>query len=896
MRLGRILLFYDIKGIVTVPHMVRRFSSCRIPVCCIAPIAEVEYMKDMEYIGLRTEVPKILQKILPRRNIIEMIDNSPLDEMIYFVAPYGCGKTMAVMSWLKEHNYNAAWITLSKEDNLEVSFWAYLATAILRVAGEREKSENILYDTHFNTNPRAFLRKTLLRVSPAISDKILIIDNFRFIGNNGFLREIRDFISGMLSCWRVILIGRNELPPIFNDFMLKKHLRLITLSELSFSLEEMNEYFLINDLIVEKKDLLQIHEATDGWPAALNVILAVPHNEAVRYNDNARAYVISYFETEIWEQLGEKIKLFLLKTAILDRLTPSICHYVTDIEETHLLLKNLYVNGIFTSKLAADTYCYHRVFQDFLLEKISVSDIDINSLYIKAGWWLYDSGDSISALRCFHKAKNIYGINMTFKKIRPADMGMEKYLKAISGLEALDIMELKSYPEVAVRIALYNFIIGNMFEVKRIYNIVLEWLEPGALSISPEEYIDFAWEVGWLRYVNPDEDIFLNDRFAEWANVTEYAPHLLENDRSRASALRLPSVLRGARDFSADINGTEEYYNMNIAANQGVIHDQDALFIMDLIMAEIAYERESFHKAEKIIKENISKIEKEKQTELYFICISLLIKISRAVHNAKEIEALTVRLRKMIETNGHLFLLPNFHAFELRNRLVNGIPGVTEVFEKENAPYKDKPYYFLIYRHITYVRALLSEHKYCEANLILGNLDLLFRQYKRNMDLIEVNILRSITEYGLDHEADAYHYLKIALDAGRKCGFIRIFSDDAIDLWPILGLIQKFDVDTYIKKVIISCKKAMVHTGSLIHAPQNMYESLTPKEINILKLLKAGMSYEEIALDSHIKVGTVRTHIHSIYSKLNVRNRTSAVVIAQKNGIIKSNHCICDSI
>ena len=843
----------------------------------------------MKDIGLKIAVPKVSQTILPRRNIMEIIDKSSLDEMIYLVAPYGCGKTMAVISWLREYSYDAVWVTLDKEDNWPVSFWAYLTASILRVAGELEKAKNILYDTHFTADPQTFLMKTLKRVSPAISDRVLIIDNFGFIRNGRLLREIKDLISNMLGCWRVIIIGRNELPSIFNDFMLKKRLRLITLNELSFSFEEMNKYFLINDHTVEKNELFQIRENTDGWPAALNVILAIPHNGTVKYNDTARAYVMGYFETEIWEPLSEKIKLFLLKTSVLDKLTPSICHYVTDIEETHLLLRNLYVNGVFIAKLEeVDAYCYHRVFQNFLLDKISASGIDINSLYIKAGWWLYDSGDSILALRCFYKAHNIHGINMAFKKIRPADIGMDKYIKAIDCLVTLDIVELKNYPEVAVRIALHYFITGNIFEVKRIYKIVLGWLEPGVLSISPEEYIDFAWEVGWLRYVNPDEDIFLNGRFEEWANVVEYAPHLLESDRSRASALRLPSVLRGVRDFSVDINSVENYYNKTIAAKQSTVRDEDALFMMDLVTAEIAYEREEFNKAEKIVNENIFKIEKAKQTELYFVCTALLVKISRARHNPKETDALTARLRKMIETNGHLFLFPNFHAFELRNRLASGIAGVTEVFKKENEPYKDKSFYFLIYRHITCVRALLSESRYHEANLILGNLDLLCRQYKRNMDLIEINILRSIAEHGLEHEADAYHYLKMALDRGRKCGFIRIFSDDAADLWPILGLIRKSDVDTYIKKIIISCKKALVHTGIHIRPKKNVYESFTPKEINILKLLQAGMSYKEIALDNHIKLGTVRAHIHSIYSKLNVNNRISAIVIAQKNGIIES--------
>jgi len=46
------------------------------------------------------------------------------------------------------------------------------------------------------------------------------------------------------------------------------------------------------------------------------------------------------------------------------------------------------------------------------------------------------------------------------------------------------------------------------------------------------------------------------------------------------------------------------------------------------------------------------------------------------------------------------------------------------------------------------------------------------------------------------------------------------------------------------------------------------------------------MSYKEIALDNDIKVSTVKSHIRSIYSKLDVGNKTSAVIAARDMGIM----------
>jgi DNA-binding NarL/FixJ family response regulator len=52
---------------------------------------------------------------------------------------------------------------------------------------------------------------------------------------------------------------------------------------------------------------------------------------------------------------------------------------------------------------------------------------------------------------------------------------------------------------------------------------------------------------------------------------------------------------------------------------------------------------------------------------------------------------------------------------------------------------------------------------------------------------------------------------------------------------------------------------------------------LTPRENDILQLLAQGLLYKEIAVRLSISIGTVRQHIHSIYEKLHVQNRTEAL-------------------
>lgn len=54
-------------------------------------------------------------------------------------------------------------------------------------------------------------------------------------------------------------------------------------------------------------------------------------------------------------------------------------------------------------------------------------------------------------------------------------------------------------------------------------------------------------------------------------------------------------------------------------------------------------------------------------------------------------------------------------------------------------------------------------------------------------------------------------------------------------------------------------------------------ENLSPREKEVLQLLAKGFLYKEIADKLDISTGTVRQHIHKIYEKLHVQNRTEAV-------------------
>jgi DNA-binding NarL/FixJ family response regulator len=68
---------------------------------------------------------------------------------------------------------------------------------------------------------------------------------------------------------------------------------------------------------------------------------------------------------------------------------------------------------------------------------------------------------------------------------------------------------------------------------------------------------------------------------------------------------------------------------------------------------------------------------------------------------------------------------------------------------------------------------------------------------------------------------------------------------------------------------------------------KEFYDGLTPREMEILKLLAGGMANKQIAYHLTISEKTVRNHVSNMYEKLNVFDRTQAALYAVRKGLIE---------
>jgi LuxR family maltose regulon positive regulatory protein len=122
--------------------------------------------------------------------------------------------------------------------------------------------------------------------------------------------------------------------------------------------------------------------------------------------------------------------------------------------------------------------------------------------------------------------------------------------------------------------------------------------------------------------------------------------------------------------------------------------------------------------------------------------------------------------------------------------------------------------------------------------------------------------------------------LREALDLGAPGGYVRRWLDAGPSIAPLLRDLRDEGntpqaLHPYLDSLLDACRS--VFGDVALQLAGEMLDPLTPRELEIVRLICAGHSGPEIARELVLAYNTVRKHISNIYSKLAVRSRAEAI-------------------
>ena len=146
--------------------------------------------------------------------------------------------------------------------------------------------------------------------------------------------------------------------------------------------------------------------------------------------------------------------------------------------------------------------------------------------------------------------------------------------------------------------------------------------------------------------------------------------------------------------------------------------------------------------------------------------------------------------------------------------------------------------------------------------------------------------LTALAQYAASDSSQAAQSLSQALEIGQSKGFRRLFLDEG----PRLGTLLQALAPTVTQRRLSLYVSTLLHSfNPVLTTGQDaapLVEPLSQQELRVLRLLAAGLSNREIAQELVVSINTVKTHLKSIYSKLNVNSRDEAREVAQELNLL----------
>ncbi len=879
----------------------------------------------------KTTIPPARPKQIERARLLERVRDGLRRALTLIVAPAGFGKTTLAAAWAGNTDLPVAWLSLQPADHAPERFLSYLVQALQTLSPQLGQTTLALLH---GGSPEGALFALINDLAEVEGDLALVLDDYHSVDNPEIDKILQFLLENRPAAFHLVLVSRAA--PNFNLARLRAidQVTEISVADLRFTEAEICAFLKTSlDLRLPVEALSRLNQSTEGWAVGLQLAALALARQPESWPALAgQEHIFDYLAEEVLRRETPEVQEFLKISALFDRFCVSSIdyilrstNYVTGQPAADLLAYIERANLFLVPLDATKTWFrYHALFADFL--RRLVPNEPAQAYYRLASQWFEQNCALDDAIHYathagdFERAASLLENHYRELILRGDQASIREWVAAlppelletrprlwlaqgwanIIGLNSARALDCAARAEALLPASQVEDTLRGEARALRILGKIFGGQPAAADEISAafvllSEKDDFLhsllhFNLG-LHHVMEGQTAQAVEAFTETLRLT--------------SAISLPLVtivaqvqLGETRQMRGALGLAERGFQQAIKNIRETLGERTFLLGMPYISyAELLREQNRFDEAQHYAEQGIAYC----HTWQPVASMDGHITLSRLLAAQKRWDEAQAHLESaMSEAETSVSVLDDaFIAIQMaRLALLQGhLPHAGQIISAyELDKTGEKAYYHL--RESTQIVLLRAQvaglifDPQPAGPLIEALSDLIAEAERRERvtPVIEALILRAYAQHAAAKHVEAAESLSHALSLGAQSGYLRIFADEGKQL---LHLLEQYRPQIHAPRTYFDRILKLLRSEAAQPVPPAEREPLQPagdlipltrRELDILQLMAAGKSNQEIAAERVLTLNTVKKHVANILSKLGVVNRTQAVMLARKSG------------
>jgi len=321
-------------------------------------------------------------------------------------APAGSGKTSLLRAWADRpgQRHRLAVMHVQRHQQDAQQFWLALLSAVRHASGTTGRTEPPAATPGFNG--RAMVDRVLSELEDHRGRIVLVIDDLHELHSPDALAQLTRLLTNLPPNAHAVLATRRDLQLRLHQLRLAGELTEIRGEDLRFTERETRELLDASGITLSEAGAVLLHQRTEGWAAGLRLAAISladhpdPEQFVTEFSGSERT-VAEYLVAEMLERQPDDVQQLLLRTSLLDRVNGELAGLLTGRPGSERILLSLEDANAFVVSLDPERtwFRYHHLFADLLrLELRRTLPAQVPVLHRRAAEWFLSHGQVVDAI------------------------------------------------------------------------------------------------------------------------------------------------------------------------------------------------------------------------------------------------------------------------------------------------------------------------------------------------------------------------------------------------------------------------------------------------------------------------------------------------------------------